>query len=274
MHILISFLLIFIFFLLVGTTVSWIILSHSVYTKEILQPGKPYTLGGREYIMGNIPIQGQAFKIKDEVADSLRSLLYKTGKFLDSKNITWWVTGGTLLGIERNSVVPLPWDDDVDLAVMFDHRDLVFSREFSQEALKYGIDLFTLFTNTRTSADRHGGVVRAQHYGDSDSDRYESLDIFFWKPSTTNSSKICKLDGWRRNKTCIENRTETFELEDVFPIRRITCDQLEVCVPKHPRALLEKQYGPKVWDSARPRPLLVSHAFPIRFLNLLFVRGS
>lgn len=275
MNFIISIMFIFLFLLLTAVTISWFILSHSIYTQELLKPGEPYKLCGKDYILSNIPIEGNAYKIKDKVAESLRSLLTKTGKFLDRTGVEWWVTGGTLLGVERHGVVLMPWDDDVDIAVKFANRDYMFSDEFAEEALNYNLDMFTLVTNTPKSADRHGGVVRVQHFGGEDSNRYESLDIFFWKDSIDDpENKICKLDGWRRDGSVIENTEEKFLKSDLFPINRITCDSVDVCVPRNPRALLEKQYGKSVWDSIRPRPILIAHAFPIRFLFLLFVRGS
>jgi hypothetical protein len=274
MHVAISILLVFLFFLLSSVTISWIILSHSIYTRELLKPGEPYKLSGKDYILANIPIEGNAYKVKDEVAESLRSLLVKTGKFLDLVGVEWWITGGTLLGVERHAVVLMPWDDDMDIAVKFENREYIFSDEFAAEALKHNLDMFTLVTNTSKSADRHGGVVRVQHFGGDESNRFESLDIFVWKETAGDNNKVCKLNGWRRDGSVIENTNETFNKSDLFPIRRITCDGVEVCVPQHPRALLEKQYSTSVFDSIRPRPLLISHAFPIRFLNLLFVRGS
>ena len=272
MKFLLSIFLIFIFVLLTSVAISWIVLSHSVYTREILKPGEQYELGGRKYVLSNIPIEGNAYKITDKSADSLRSLLGKTGKFLDLIGVEWWITGGTLLGVERHGVVLMPWDDDIDIAVDFSNRDYLFSEELKEKALEYNLDFFTLVTNTTKSADRHGGVMRVQHFGGKEKNMYESLDIFFWRENPHN--KICKLDGWRRDATVIENVNENFQKSDVFPIRRITCDQLEVCVPRNPRALLEQQYGKNVWKSIRPRPVLIAHAFPIRFLFLLFVRAS
>ncbi|MFC2127588.1 LicD family protein [Bacteroidota bacterium] len=45
-------------------------------------------------------------------------LLKDTSKVLDSCNIDYWLDGGTLLGIHRENRL-LPWDDDVDLSIMY-----------------------------------------------------------------------------------------------------------------------------------------------------------
>lgn len=253
--------------------ISWVYLSHSIYTREILKPGEPYELNGKEYILANIPINGIAYKIKDDVSESLRSLLVKTSQLLDKLDISWWITGGTLLGVERHNILNLPWDDDVDIAVEFEKRDYIFSNEFALKALKYNLDTFTLFPHSSKSADRHGGVVRVQHFGDEKGKRFESLDIFFWKKSI-DENKVCKLDGWTRNGKLVENLNETFNYSDLFPLRRILCEGVDISIPNNPRMLLEKQYSKNIWDSIQPRPLLISHAFPIRFCNLFFIRGS
>ena len=48
-----------------------------------------------------------------EIAESL---LLEVVKSLDSMNIEYWLEGGTLLGIKRESRL-LPWDNDLDLSI-------------------------------------------------------------------------------------------------------------------------------------------------------------
>ena len=48
-----------------------------------------------------------------EIAESL---LLEVVKSLDSLNIEYWLEGGTLLGIKRESRL-LPWDNDLDLSI-------------------------------------------------------------------------------------------------------------------------------------------------------------
>jgi hypothetical protein len=257
------------FFFLSSVLISWVLVSRIVYTTELLKPGETYESCDRTYVFPNVEIEGECFKLKDEVVESIRNILEKVGSFLDKENIEWWITGGTQLGVTRHETVPMHFDDDADIAVELKHREKIFSSEFADKALDAGIDLFTLFGNNSKSADRHGSVVRAQNKNGS----HESLDIFFWEQNE-NDGTVIKLDGWYKNGKNIYSKTEIFAIDDVFPIKKITCDGVNLCEVNRPRNVLEQQYSKKVWNSVKPRPLLISHAFPLRFLNLLFVRAS
>ena len=269
MHLAVTIVLTVMFLFFSSVLISWVLVSRIVYTTEILKPGEAYISNGREYVFPNLEVHGECFKLKDEVVKSLRSILTKVGRFLDNEQVKWWVTGGTLLGSVRHASIPMPFDDDCDIAVSLTNRDKVFSSDFADRALNNGIDLFTLFGNNKKSADRHGSVVRAQHNGGN---AYESLDIFFWETKT--NGKVVKLDGWNKNGQNVESVSEIFNFDDVFPIKRKVIDGLDICTVNKPRNVIEQQYSSNVWKSILPRPLLISHSFPLRFLNLLFIRGS
>ena len=59
-----------------------------------------------------------AYKIKlsNKNKDVAESLLLTVVKSLDNLNIEYWLEGGTLLGIKRESRL-LPWDNDLDLSI-------------------------------------------------------------------------------------------------------------------------------------------------------------
>ena len=46
-------------------------------------------------------------------------MLERVAKIFDKCDITYWLEGGTLLGIRRESRL-LPWDDDIDVSMMVD----------------------------------------------------------------------------------------------------------------------------------------------------------
>ena len=170
MHIAISIVLIFIVCFLISVIVSWIVISRSSYSSRKIAPGQPYEISGRKYICPNIDITGDCYILKDQYFDSLRDLLVKTIQSLDDAGMKdkFWMTGGTLLGIVRhNGAMPMPWDDDFDMAVELKYKEFLFSPEFSQFAENNGLRTIRLSPNTKHKADRNGAAVRLQHSGQS-----------------------------------------------------------------------------------------------------------
>ena len=58
----------------------------------------------------NITLEGKNKIIAERILASI-------AKIFDSCNITYWLEGGTLLGIRREERL-LPWDDDIDVSMM------------------------------------------------------------------------------------------------------------------------------------------------------------
>jgi len=203
--------------------------------------------------------------LKESVIENLRTIVSRVHELFRHLNISYQVTGGTLLGIVRHEAIPMPQDDDVDLAVEFSHRDYLFSQEFQMEAEKFGLEPRFLAGSSIQRADRHGAALRLQLLNQNCA---ETCDVFFLQRE---DSIIYKIDGWLNDKL-IKNAKEQFQVDDVFPRQLVLVDGLEVWLPNHPKALLLKQYGPDVLDVAKIRPRLISHAFPMRFLRLLWVK--
>lgn len=48
-------------------------------------------------------------------------MLFKVSEILDTCNISYWLEGGTLLGIRREERL-LPWDNDIDISMMISQK--------------------------------------------------------------------------------------------------------------------------------------------------------
>lgn len=241
----------------IGVLVTWIVLSRSSYTEVELFPGMTYAVRGQRYTFpGDIQIDGNAFLLKDYIIEEERELYTRTRDALNSLGIESWVTGGTLLGVERHGTLPMHTDDDIDIAVDDEHREKLYSQEFVDACELHGLDTLYLMTNTPKKADVHGSAARVQVKGKNN----VTCDIFFWKKCK--DGKVRKLDGWHNNTNDVSER-ECFDHDDVFPIKRgHVVDGMVVDLPHNPKALLEQQYGKDVMNRAVCRPLLISHAFP------------
>lgn len=252
----------------VSTVISWIVISRRNYSSDRLEPNKPYRIGDRTYRCPNMRVVGDAFLIKPEFAHSLRDLFKRTIATLEDAGLgkEWWCTGGTLMGALIHGSVPLPTDDDIDIAVEYKHKDLLFSERFQDIANEHGIQAIRLAPNTKKTADRNGAAVRLQHLKSKYND---TLDIFFWQRK---GDKIIKVDGWRNGHT-VDNKKEIFDQDNVFPLHcGVEVDGIEnVNLPQDGRALLNQQYSKEVWSTYIARPLLVSHTFPYVFLKHMWV---
>lgn len=256
--------------LLLAVTLSWIIIAHENYTGEELLPGSIYRVSGRTYVFPNLPTQGHPYKLKDNVIEALRRLYTATTRYLDHRGIEWFVTGGTLLGVERHRTLPMPFDDDIDLGVDFSFRDTLFDEHVLTETKEFGIRPIYLFANGPKAADRHGSAVRFQLLDGPDD---VTLDIFFWYDNK-DEGYVAKLDGWGRNGELVESRQERFPRQYVYPLQTKQVDGLRVRMAAEPQQVLKQQYSDNVMHSIVARPLMLSHAFPYRFLKLLWLPSA
>jgi hypothetical protein len=214
----------------------------------------------------DIPVIGDAFILQPEFVRGLRSVIVKTQDLFERLQIPCWLTGGSLLGVVRHGAIPMPFDDDADMAVDYQNKQYMFSSEFVEEAKKNQLRVLYLMTNGHETADRHGAAVRFQSLDGGS----QTIDVFFWEIDHDKKS-VSKIDGWSTNVltgtlTTARNLNETFPYEDVYPLRpHVNIDDLLVTLPQNPRALLEKQYSPEVFDRVKARPMLFSHKFMFTF---------
>jgi hypothetical protein len=254
----------FLLALITCVMVSWVVISHDRFTDIELKPNMEYQIKDRKYIFPDINIEGKCLLLKELVIENLRLLMIRVHNLLDYLHIGYHVSGGTLLGIQRHSAIPGPWDDDLDIATEIANRNFMFSPEFKKTAADYGLQTQFLAGTTLERADRHGAAVRLQLLN---STGQETCDVFFIKQD---GPVVYKVDGWLK-ENLVYNGKEQFSANDVYPRKIIEMDGLIVCLPNNPMNLLVKQYGNDVMTHAKIRPRLISHAFPMKFLQALWL---
>jgi len=150
--------------------------------------------------------------------DDLRSLditLDTVLNVLDRLNLTYFMTGGTLLGSYRHHG-RIPWDDDVDLILNSSNKDLVWR---SLTALKpdYGLFLSGYIDSPyhwKVYPRRHGRPVPLKPF------RSPYVDLFFFRENAThvwNESPWFLHQCWARSA--------------VFPLRRRPFNQFQIPAP-------------------------------------------
>lgn len=267
MNLVATYLLIILAIFFLVNFILWVYISGSPYSQYQLKPGESYVVNGRHYVLPNLKIVGHAILLKPEYIQSLRELFQKSTQLLDSLGIDWHVTGGTLLGAIRHNTIPMPFDDDCDIAVDNRYRTFLYSEDFTNAVKDVGLRPMYFVGNSATSASRHGSAVRLQNESGPFA-KGCTLDIFFWKRVSTNI--VSKLDGWGANGD-IANKRETFKVDDVYPLQRsISIDGLLVNLPKNPITLLVQQYTSHVFTTIITRPLLISHFYPFYVFGIFF----
>lgn len=168
----------------------------------------------------------------DQKVDLL--FLYKVlSELLRSVNVDHFFVGGSLLGIMRHGGI-VPWDDDLDIAVSFQHWELV------KQTLAC-VRGFTLMIKPH--------LHWKFHYSGSE---YPFVDIFFFQKD---DSYVWSLTYYIRN-------TFIYPAKYVFPLKTGIFEGLEVPIPKNPLAIAKKIYEYDVCAAyaghvqARDQPLL------------------
>jgi phosphorylcholine metabolism protein LicD len=88
--------------------------------------------------------------------EQARKMLFDVTALLDLKNIPYHLEGGTLLGIVRDKDL-LPWDDDVDISVPYEHLPSLMKLKFTFLLKGYKV-------STRRSQTDVGPIRKGDYY--------------------------------------------------------------------------------------------------------------
>ena len=213
--------IIYIFLFLI--IISFVILSFSpIEPFKKLNRKDKYNFYKKEHefkLKGKYPI------LKKEIAQEMIILLEKIINIFEENDVTYWLTTGNLLGAIRHNGL-IPWDDDIDLNVPIDKIDLM-----KEILLKHNI-------NFNSS---NGG------YKITDKKYYPFIDIIVVE-KTDNKFLLCyPLDENKKPtyETSKKWPQECFDVNDVFPLKKIPFEHFTVNVPKNYNKLIKNLYGEK-----------------------------
>jgi len=186
--------------------------------------------------------------LNEKVIKSLRRTLRVLTEVLDASNVTYFMVAGTLLGSYRHHG-RIPWDDDVDLAVRFSDKPIVYK---VLTALHPDYGLFV------------GGTFDSpfswKFYPRRDGDgRQVPLRPFRWP--------YVDLEFYLDNATRVWNAWTHFELENydrrhVYPLVRRPFDGLWLPAPGNTEAVLSVHINQSMCISR-----VVSHGYLIRMFR-------
>lgn len=268
--------LLFFFFVLLCLLIvlSWFVVACDGTfdnTCDKILPGQTYQANGRTYQVPNLPhkmlgteqkatLDRPIPKLPDEYLARLRTLGSTAFQLLRQAQVPFWVTGGTLFSAHVWHHF-MPFDDDIDLSVLWEDRPYIWSPEFAKLASLSGLEVVTLRGSSLSLATREGGGVRLRlkgHYT-------PMLDIFFTQK--IDETHYAKIDSWTGN-TAHPNSKEIWNDDWLFPLRDVDVDGILWSVPHQPEFMLKKQYGPHCMESIQsPDPLVKTHVWVTYFTN-------
>lgn len=241
-----------------------------------LLPGKEYVSNGKTYKVPDLPhkiygTEQRAIKdrpipkLPDSYLSKLRDLAVRSFQLFRDANVPFWVTGGTLISAHLWQHF-MPYDDDIDVSVLWKDREYVWGPEFAKMAQLAGLESVSLRGSSLTLATREGGGIRLRPIGQY----VPVLDIFFTKDipfHDTQEGKLAKIDSWMGD-TVNPNKREVWDYDWVFPLRDVVIDDMLWSLPNNPEAMMIKQYGPKCMEWIQsPDPLVKTHYWVTYFTN-------
>ncbi len=219
--------------------------TSSIY-QNISSPNEEYTIDDIKHkpienFNKNFPV------IKDGFAKEMKTMYVNLRDTLDKFKIQHWVSGGTLLGAMRHNGF-IPWDDDMDLHILMKNIDVLLSSEFKKELQKHQLKLsYSIVAAEAVSA------FRITHI-DKEVLSPPFIDILFESKTKNGQLSRCReitdINVSSVKRECLKFiEKETWDYDDIFPLRKHIFENIWVYIPNKPKKVLEIQYGKNVIEN-------------------------
>ncbi len=165
-----------------------------------------------------------------------KELLRNIVKIFKEKNIPFWIDCGTCLGAYRYGGA-IPWDIDVDLAVLLPDFDNVMRALNELDKTKYHVQDWSNRSRPKT-------YVRVYI-----PENRNHLDIYFFKIDPkektltfvlSNEVSSFMADTWKIRESRFKVPTA---FDTIFPLKKANFDGIEVYVPNQTKKYLQERYG-------------------------------
>lgn len=174
------------------------------------------------------------------LATELYEILHGIHRIFEHFGITYWLTGGSMIGLKRHGGI-IPWDDDIDICCFMSDKDMIFSppvlESFQANDLHVIEDLtFDIVNPFLSKVFRNEVKSKARKCGKVP---YPFCDIFFMK----------KPDNWDAIHFCCGGQdAHRIYTEELYPIKTVEFGPISANVPHNGIPQLERGYG-KNWST-------------------------
>ena len=161
------------------------------------------------------------------IHDKLIQMLPITIKYFDEEGIKWILYSGNLLGMYRHKNSFIPWDDDIDLAILKEDDTLEDRLKRVNEKLKMNDMLL--------NKTPFGYAVDNKDHSIPENKAY--IDLFIYEKQ----GDIWMGNEWHKNTF----PNEYFKEEMLFPFKKGIFEGIEVNIPNDSIGWLKQNYGEK-----------------------------
>jgi len=139
-------------------------------------------------------------------------------------NIKYWAMGGTVLGIVRHKAI-IPWDDDIDIAIMEEDYNKLNNPELKEKLNKLGYEIYDTGIFTTGPMKQIKKINKSGFL----------IDIF---PFTMDDNRYTFLDKRPRKSW----PGEYFNKDELFPLVKYKFDTIMIYGPSKPKKFLNRAY--------------------------------
>lgn len=182
------------------------------------------------------------YKTDSKLIHELYRIFYHVHNTLYKFNISYYASGGTLIGALRHGGI-IPFDNDVDLEISYKDADKILSREFKREIERHGYKV--KLHKESSSKEYNGRYDWIKIIGKRIGKNRPDVDLFFTETIQDNDGKYYnKLTGYAGeifHKNVIESKY-------LYPLKRAQFGNSWIPVPNRAEKILNLQYG-KSWKN-------------------------
>lgn len=166
------------------------------------------------------------------------SLMMKVDRIFRNVGLPYWATCGTLLGAVRHGGM-IPWDDDLDIAILAEH--VVLLESVKNALADEGLQLYYYAEGGFYKIFFSNGLPILRKDGTMYPWTYPFLDLF---PYEERNEKVEYVSNLFR-RAFPDEYFASFEL--IFPLYALPFGPMQILVPANYYEIIERMYGPD-WD--------------------------
>ena len=179
--------------------------------------------------------------LAENLATELYDLLKCTHAIFEHFGITYWLTGGSMIGYMRHGGI-IPWDDDIDICCFITDKEKIFSPEvleaFKSNNIKVIEDqTYNMENPTLSKIYRSTAKSKAIKSGQVP---YPFIDVFYMAPPNKYFNNAIRF--FSRG-----NEDHWIAPEELYPIKKINFGPVTANAPFDPVPQLDRGYG-KNWS--------------------------